>query len=190
MSAVLRALLGTLLAMAGLAAGGSAGAGEQASKAVVAVKQLQASGEVKPGTVLRLRVKQGNIAAFLGRGYELQNQWERQTGILIDATVMPQLDSLAFIRQASEVDLTIARNHEYPDLVSGSLIEELTPFLQRFGFSLPDDRVSGYMQPERQAYFMDRVVAIPADGDITTLILRKDLLEDPANQARFNTNPT
>lgn len=177
----LRTLLGAWL----VAAGGAAAAGEQAERAVAEVKRLVAAGEIKAGAVLRLRVKQGNIAAFLGRGYEFQGEWEKQTGTLVEATVMPQLDSLGFIRQASEVDLTVARNHEYPDLVVGKLIEDLTPYLRRFGFSLPDDPVSGYILPERQAYFMDRVVAIPADGDFTTLVVRKDLLDDPANQARF-----
>src|SRR5256885_10620379 len=62
-------------------------AGEQADRAVAAVKQLIARGEVKPDAVLKMRAKQGNMVSFLGRDYELQKDWERQTGILVDASV-------------------------------------------------------------------------------------------------------
>ncbi len=160
-------------------------AGEQAEQAVAAVRAMKARGEVQAGAVLHLRVKQGNIAAFLGRNFELQSAWERQTGVLIDATVMPQLDSLNFIRSARDVDLTIARNHEYPDLVTARLIEDLTPFFQRFGFRLADDPGVGYIAAPHQAYFDGSIVAIPADGDITTLLLRRDLLEDATQRERF-----
>ncbi len=163
----------------------AAWAGAQAERAIAAAKQLVAAGEVKPGTVLRLTVKQGNIAAFLGRGYELQNEWERRTGILIDANVMPQLDSLEFVRRAAGVDLTVARNHEYPDLYDAGLIEDLAPYLRRFGFSLSEDGGDGFFLLDRQAYFGERLVAIPADGDVAILYLRRDLLEDPAQRARF-----
>ncbi|HCZ14832.1 MAG TPA: hypothetical protein DHV85_09570 [Candidatus Accumulibacter sp.] len=66
-------------------------AGEQAERAVAAVKQLIASGKVRPGSVIRLNLKQGNIAAFMGRDNELKDDWERATGILLDTVVVPQL---------------------------------------------------------------------------------------------------
>jgi len=163
----------------------AASAGEQADRAVAAVKQLIARGELKPDAVLKLRAKQGNMVSFLGRDYELQKDWEKQTGILIDASVMPQLDSLDFIRSATDIDLTIARNHEYADLVEAGLIEDLTPLLQRFGFTLPQDTNNGYMLLRHQAYFGGRVVAIPADMDVAVLFVRRDLLEDPVQRARY-----
>ena len=163
-----------------LGASGAAHCGEQADKAVAAVKLLIARGELKPDAVLRMRVKQGNTSSFLGRDYELQKDWEKQTGILLDVSVMPQVDSLAIIRRSNDIDLTIARNHEYPDLVAGRLIEDLTPLLQRFGFALPVDTNGGYMLLQHQAMVGDRVVAIPADLDMAMLFVRRDLLEDPA----------
>ena len=163
----------------------SARCAEQADRAVAAVKQLIARGEVKPDTVFKLRAKQGNMVSFLGRDYELQKDWERLTGILVDASVMPQLDSLEFIRSATDIDLTIARNHEYGDLFQGGLIEDLAPLFKRFGFTLPEDPDSGYMLLKHQAYFGERIVAIPADMDMALLFMRRDLLEDPAQRARF-----
>ena len=160
-------------------------AGEQAEQALAAIRRLQASGEIVPGTALRLTVKQGNIAAFLGRDFELQREWEKRTGIPIDARLMPQLDSQAFIEHASEVDLTIARNHEYPDLYQRQLIEDLTPLMQRFGFTLPSEPPAGYLLARQQAYLGERAVAIPADGDLPLLYLRRDLLEDAASRARY-----
>lgn len=162
------------------------GAG-QAERAVGLVKKMVASGEVAPGTVLKLAVKQGNITAYLGQGGELKSEWERQTGIQIDARVIPQIDSLEFLRSATGVDLTIARNHEYPDLYADGLIEDLTPLLARFGFVLDENPASGFILLRQQANFTDRVVAVPADGDVALLYLRRDLLEDPAQRARFRT---
>jgi multiple sugar transport system substrate-binding protein len=181
MSPTLKPLAAALL----LAAACAAHAGKQADKAVAAVKQLIARGEVKPGTALRLRAKQGNMVSFLGRDYELQKDWERATGISIDASVMPQLDSLEFIRSSTDVDLTIARTHEYPDLFHSGLIEDLTPLLQRFGFTLSDAAGNGYMLLKPQAYFGERVVAIPADMDVALLFVRRDLLEDKTQRAKF-----
>ena len=163
----------------------SAHAGEQAEKALASIKKLQASGEIAPSTVLQLTVKQGNIASFLGRDGELRKEWELRTGIPIDAKLMPQLDSMDFIESDRKVDLTIARNHEYPDLYHRNLIEDLTPLLQRFGFALPVDPSSGYFLLQQQAYLGERVVAIPADGDLPLLFLRRDLLEDAGNRTRY-----
>ncbi|HJW12408.1 MAG TPA: hypothetical protein VJ598_11500, partial [Albitalea sp.] len=177
-----RVMAGVVL---GAALAGAASAGEQADKAVAAVKQLIARGEIKPDTVFRLRAKQGNMVSFLGRDYELQKDWERQTGILIDASVMPQLDSLEFIRSATDIDLTIARNHEYADLFQAGLVQDLAPLFKRFGFSLPDDADNGYMLLKHQAYVGEHIVAVPADLDLALLYLRRDLLEDPAQRARF-----
>lgn len=168
-----------------VATAGPARAGEQADRAVAAVKQLIARGDIKPDAVLRMRAKQGNMVSFLGRNYELQKDWEKQTGILIDASVMPQLDSLEYIRRATDIDLTIARTHEYPDLYHGGLIEDLTPMLQRFGFSLPEDPGSGFMLLKHQAYFGERIVAIPADLDVALMFIRRDLLEDATQRAKF-----
>jgi multiple sugar transport system substrate-binding protein len=168
-----------------MALAGPAGAGEQAERAVAAVKQLVRSGEVKPDAVLKLRAKQGNMVSFLGRDYELQKAWERQTGILIDASVMPQLDSLEFIRTSTDIDITIARNHEYGDLIAAGLVEDRAPYLKRFGFALSDDPADGYMLLRHQAYSGERLTAIPGDMDLALMYLRRDLLEDPAQRARF-----
>lgn len=163
----------------------AAHAAAQADRAIAAVKQLIASGEIASGTVLRLRVKQGNMVSFLGRDYELQKDWERLTGVVIDASVMPQLDSLEFIRGATDIDLTIARNHEYADLLHAGLIEDLGPLLARLGFTLGTDPDSGYLLPRHQAYLGERIVAIPADMDVALLFLRRDLLEDPQHRAQY-----
>lgn len=168
-----------------LSLAGTTHAGEQAERAVAAVRQLVARGEIKPDAVLRLRAKQGNMVSFVGRDYELQRDWEKQTGILIDASVMPQLDSLEFLRKAADIDLMIARNHEYADINAAGLVEDLGPLLQRFGFRLSDDPDSGYMLLKHQAYVGDRVIAIPADMDVALLFLRRDMLEDPAQRAKF-----
>ncbi len=179
-----RRTAGFLLLLLSLSAG-SVRAGEQAEHAIATVKRLTDSGEVSADSVLRMVVKQGNIANFLGTDSELRYEWEKRTGILIDASIMPQQASLDFIRNHQDVDITIARNREYPALFEQQLISDLTPLLERFEFSLSDNARNGYLLPQLQARLGDRVVAIPADGDMAVLYLRRDLLEDPANQHRF-----
>lgn len=163
----------------------AARAGEQAERALALVRQLISQGEIKPGTVLHLRAKQGNMVSLLGRDYQLQKEWERLSGVPIDASVMPQLDSLEFIRSGSDVDLTVARNHEYADLQQAALVEDLGPWLKRFGFALAGEGDNAYLLLPQQAQLGDRVLAIPADLDVALLFLRRDLLEDPAQRARF-----
>ncbi|WP_272941710.1 extracellular solute-binding protein [Neptuniibacter caesariensis] len=158
-------------------------AGEQADKAVRQVNQLIASGEIKKGALLRIVAKQGNIANFLGQDLALKELWQQETGTFIDANTMPQKASLDFIQQASNVDLTIARNREYPDLYHQNLIEDLTPLAARFGFDLVAD--TDLILPEMQSSFNGKQVAIPADGDIAVLYLRRDLIEDAEKQKAF-----
>jgi multiple sugar transport system substrate-binding protein len=180
-----RSLHAALLA-AGLVIGSvHAVAGEQADRAIAAARKLVASGEVKPGTVLRLRAKQGNLVSLLGRDGELQQEWERLTGIPIDASVMPQVDSMTFIRGRRDADLTIARAHELADLDAAGLIVDLRPLLQRFGFQLKADEPEGYLLLDAQSRRGDKVLAIPADLDVALLFLRRDLLENEHNRARF-----
>jgi len=174
-----------LLAFNMLAVSQPVAAGEQADRAVAAVRQLVARGEVKPDAVLRLRAKQGNLVSLLGRDFALQREWERQTGITIDASVMPQLDSMEFIRNGVDIDLTVARTHEYADLSGSGLIVDLKPWLDRFGIELAGDAGNGYLQVAAQSRHGDKVVAIPADLDIALLFLRRDMLEDPQHKARF-----
>ncbi|KAA3649780.1 MAG: extracellular solute-binding protein [Proteobacteria bacterium] len=178
---------GVLWSLAGglFLAAGVAFAGEQADRAVAAVRQLVAEGALPAGAVLRLTVKQGNLASFLGEDEQLKTDWEQATGTVIDARVMPQLASRAFIRKDAAVDLTIARSHEMPDLVSEGLVAPLSPLFERFGFALPDRPPEGYVHVRQQAFFDGQIVAIPADGDAPLLFLRQDLMDDPARQAAF-----
>lgn len=168
-----------------LLVGGTAEAGDQARRALALVKEMASRGEIPAGTALRLVVKQGNIASFLGEERELQLEWERETGVLIDASVMPQRASFEFIRDSRGVDLTIARNHELPDLLAAGLIEDLGPELRRHGFSLSGDGESGYLVPALQTRVGDSVVAVPSDFDAALLYVRRDMIEDPVRRAAY-----
>ncbi len=161
----------------------SSHAGKQAELAVQHVKSLISSGEVQSGEVLHLVAKQGNIANFLGEGHQLKARWESETGTVIDVHTMPQVASLNFIRQAEKVDLTIARNREYADLYQQSLIENLSSYEERFQLGMEMD--TDLILPTLQAEFAGNQVAIPADGDLAILYLRRDLLDDPDHQARY-----
>jgi multiple sugar transport system substrate-binding protein len=162
-----------------------AAAGEQAERALAALDRLMASGEVKRGTALKVGFKPGNINALLGPELELQREWEKRTGILINARVIAQQPGQANLRGNPDIDLTVARTHEFPDLMGEGLVADLTPLFKRFGFALAADPLSGYVRPALQAKWGERIVAVPADGDVTIYYLRRDLLEDPAEKAAF-----
>jgi len=157
----------------------------QAERALTSVSQLIASGEVSQNSVLRLGFKQGNINAYLGNNLELQKEWEQKTGIVLETWIIPQKPIQQVIASTTDIDLTVARNHEFPELIPLGLIEDLTPLFAEFGFTLDDDLETGYIRPDLQAYLGDRIAAVPADGDPVILYLRRDLMEDPKEQAAF-----
>lgn len=181
----LRTPLAALAALAAMLLVPAASAGEQAERAIEAVRRLAASGELPPGSSLRLGFKEGNVDAFLGRDLALQRQWESRTGVVLDAHIVPQQPARTTLLSGGRLDVVVARNHEYPDLLADGLIADLTPLFEEFGFRLDDDPRSGFIRPELQAWHAGRIAAVPADGDIVLLHLRRDLLEDPREQAAF-----
>ncbi|MDT3668842.1 MAG: extracellular solute-binding protein [Aromatoleum sp.] len=181
---VLRSL-GLLVSLASTVVTAPACAGAQADRAVAAVRQLIESGVVPAGTTLRLGFKQGNIDAFLGRDLALQKEWESRTGIVLDAHIVPQQATRKTLKSWERVDLTVARNHEYPDLFGEGLINDLTPLYAKFGFQLDGESADGFIRPDIQSWLGNRIVAVPADGDVAVLYLRRDLLDDPHEQEAF-----
>lgn len=174
-----------LLVVAVLAFPVAAKAGEQAERALAAVKKLIAAGEVRPDATIKVAFKSGNIAALLGPELELQRDWEQRSGLRIIARVIPQQPALLNLKANPDIDLTVARTNEFPDLLNQGLVEDLTPLLKQFGFRMDSAPPQGYIRPRLQGYFGDKLVAIPADGDVILLYLRRDLLEDPAEKAAF-----
>lgn len=160
-------------------------AGEQADRALAAVRALQQSGEVKRGSVLNVAFKPGNINALLGPDLALQKEWEQQSGIMINARVIPQQPALVNLKGNPDIDLTVARTHEFPDLIDQSLVADLAPMLKEYGFAMNGTMPDGFVRPRLQAFFGERVVAVPADGDVTVFYLRRDLLEDPGERTAF-----
>ncbi|NJD25550.1 MAG: extracellular solute-binding protein [Betaproteobacteria bacterium] len=160
-------------------------AGAQAEKALAAVQDLIVRGEIKRGAVIKVAFKPGNINALLGPDLELQKDWERLTGTVVNARIIPQQPALANLRDNPDIDITVARTHEFPDLIKERLVEELTPYGKEFAYQLGDGPPDGFVRLDLQAYFGDRLVAIPADGDVILYYLRKDLLEDPQERAAF-----
>lgn len=164
---------------------GTALAGRQADSAVAAVKALIASGKVSEETSLRIVAKEGNINNFWGNHMAIKNQWEELTGIMLDARVRLNLPVLEYMRDNKDLDITLARQREYPDLYLEHLIADLTPYVKQYGFVIDETPRDGYFAPAAQTIFDNKIVAIPADGDVAVMFLRKDLLTDPANRAEF-----
>lgn len=166
----------------------TATAGQQAERAIKKVRQLVASGQIKKDAVIRITVKEGNINNFWGQDFQLKDEWEQRTGTMIDASIFPQIPVLAFLKKHPGTDITLARQNEYPDLVSGDYICDLAPYFKKYGFSpggKPGSGLPDYYLPGMQMRFAGKVIAVPSDGDIAILYLRKDLLEDRSNGIKF-----
>lgn len=160
-------------------------AGEQAERAIAAANAMIASGEARRDATIKVAFKSGNIAALLGPALELQKEWEQRTGVMITARVIPQQPALQNLKANPDIDLTVARTHEFVDLLEQGLVEDLTPLAKQFGFVLDGKPPKGFIRPRLQGYVGDKLVAIPADGDILLLYLRRDLLESPVEKAAF-----
>lgn len=159
-------------------------AGAQAERAIQGVQTLIKQGKISKDTPLKIVVKSGNMPSFLGNDLALKNEWETKTGILLDIQTMPQDDVYAQLKSNQNQDLTLARQHEYPTLFSEKLIVDLTPYTKKYKL-ITDDKTTGYFNDKAQMTFDNRIVAIPADGDVAILFLRKDLLEDPKEKEAF-----
>lgn len=175
-----------VVAMAAMTMVSESSAGEQADRALAAVKSLVAAGEVKGDAVIKLAFKAGNINSFLGPDLELQKEWEKRTGIMIRARVIPQQAALVNLKSNPDIDLTVARSNELPDLLDQRLVEDVVPWLKQYGFAMTGELPDGYIRPRLQGALGDRQVAIPSDGDIAIFYLRQDLLESPVEQAAFH----
>ncbi|SFC44454.1 carbohydrate ABC transporter substrate-binding protein, CUT1 family [Marinospirillum celere] len=150
------------------------------------VKELQASGELAPNSVLRVTVKQGNRASFLGQQQQLRRQWEEATGMLLDLGLMPQKPAKKHLQENPNLDLIVARNSEYPDLYHQQLILPLDDLLAQLDLPFHED--DDFFLKAAQSRFAETTLAIPADGDLLLLYLRQDLLDDPEEQQAFLEN--
>lgn len=160
-------------------------AGAQAEQAVQHVKNLIAEGKISQDTTLRIVAKEGNITNFWGNRMAIKSRWEDSTGIMLDTAIRPNLPVLEFMRQQKDYDITLARQREYPDLYLEGLVMDLTSLVRQFGFKIDADPIDGYFRPNAQTRFDNKIVAIPADGDVTVMYLRKDLMQDPVYKEEF-----
>lgn len=111
--------------------------------------------------------------------------WEQATGVTLDAHVRPNLPVLEFMRSSRDFDITFARQGEYPDLVNENLVADLTPMVKQYQTILDENVNDGNFCVRAQTEFNNKIVALPADGDVTIMYLRKDLLDDSKNKASF-----
>jgi multiple sugar transport system substrate-binding protein len=159
-------------------------AGNQAERAIAGVIALKAAGKI-PDSTIRIVAKEGNISSLWGKNFSLKKKWEQATGVTLDAHVRPNLPVLEFMRSSRDFDITFARQGEYPDLVSEKLVADLTPLVKRYKIKLDENVNDGIYSLRAQTEFDNKTVALPADGDVTVMYLRKDLLDNPINKAKF-----
>ena len=167
-----------------LLSGPLSAAAPTAERVIEQVSQLQQAGVIAADAKLNIQVKQGNRASFQGLNHQLKQAWEEATGVLLNIELMPQGPAQGSLQAGSNLDLVVARNHEYPDLYDQGLILALDPLLEDLGFNLEDDQ-DFFLLAKQSQIQSGETLAVPADGDLLLMFLRQDLLDDPEEQAAF-----
>lgn len=173
------------IALGLMVAAAPAFAGVQADRAIEGVERLKKEGRLPEGAVIKILAKEGNVGNIWGPEFQIKTLWEAKTGVRMEVRTRKNRPVYEDMVKDRDFDLTLSRQREYPDLFVNGLITDLTPYVKKYGLDLSGGGTGGYLAPRVQTEFDGKVVAIPSDGDVAILYLRRDLLEDKSRQAQF-----
>jgi multiple sugar transport system substrate-binding protein len=115
--------------------------------------------------------------------------WEELTGIEISVVEVP-FDEM-FVKTMAEhragtgaYDVLNVVPSQMPDLVRAGVLEPLDPYIDQYG-NRPHLDTNGAVYRDNRMTVDGTVYGLPDDGDVNLLYYRKDLFEDPDNQAEF-----
>ena len=164
----------------GVALGGAvAHAQDAADRAIEAAKQFS-------GTTINT-LEEAGLMAMLGQNFT-GPQWEELTGIEVKVAESPYVElfpktMIEHRGRTGAYDMLTISPAWLADLVTAGALEPLDEYMDKYGAREEFDDVNpafkDYMSWKGQTY------ALMVDGDVFVLYYRKDIFEDPENQAAF-----
>jgi multiple sugar transport system substrate-binding protein len=115
--------------------------------------------------------------------------WEELTGIKVNVIESP-VDQIftktmqALMAQSGAYDVLNVIPNQMPDLAFAGAIEPLDGYVDKYGFREELDQIAPVYR-DNWMKVEGRIYGFPDDGDALILYYRKDIFEDPDNQAAF-----
>ena len=116
-------------------------------------------------------------------------KWEELTGIKVKVIEVPTAEMFTKILQEHRAgtgayDALNVIPSWMPDLVKAGALEELDPYVDKYGYRDELENIAPTYR-DNQMKVDGKIYGFPDDGDLFVLYYRKDLFEDPENQAEF-----
>ncbi len=116
-------------------------------------------------------------------------KWEELTGIKVKVIEVPTAEMFTKILQEHRAgtgayDALNVIPSWMPDLVKAGALEQLDSYVDKYGFREELQNIAPTYR-DNQMTVDGKIYGFPDDGDLFVLYYRKDLFEDPANQAAF-----
>jgi multiple sugar transport system substrate-binding protein len=116
-------------------------------------------------------------------------KWEELTGIKVKVIEVPTAEMFTKILQEHRAgtgayDALNVVPTWMADLVRAGALEDLDPYVDKYGFREELQQIAPTYR-DNQMTVDGKIYGFPDDGDLFILYYRKDLFEDPENQAEF-----
>ncbi|MFA5015349.1 MAG: extracellular solute-binding protein [Actinomycetota bacterium] len=159
---------------------------DQERDAILAARAI--AEEMGDQVTLKLLVSPDNVSDF----EPFYPEWEAETGIKIETYTVPwpdwfkELMNLS-ITKSDKYDVLMTCPQWVPDLAEANVLENLSPFVEKYNPESTDPNSPNSVLPGLRSFmtYNDNYYILFSDTDVATLFLRKDWLEDPNNQAEF-----
>ncbi len=159
---------------------------KQEKDAILAARKIA---KEMPGQVtLKVLISPDNVPDF----EPFYPEWLRETGIKIETRTVPWPDWFkelmnVSISKTDAYDVFMIAPQWVPDLAEAKVVENLTPFVNKYKPETTDPNSPNRVLPGLESYmkYRDNYYSLFSDTDVATLYLRKDWLTDPDNQKNF-----
>lgn len=161
------------------AQGGGKTAEERAINGVNALKSKM------KGNTLTVMVPSGGEGSFT----EAKPWWEKASGINLNIVVVPmdqivQKSMNVAVTKSSEFDILLPSPFGLPDLIEAGLAMDITDFARKYGPEITGP--NGVIPPLYMfGMYKGKLYGMVTDGDVNSLILRRDWMEDQNNKKAF-----
>lgn len=168
-------------AAVGLGVGGTAAWAQSAAERAVEAAKQYAGAEIS--IVWEAGLQSLDPLNFSGP------KWEELTGIEVKVIEVPTAEMFTKILQEHRAgtgayDALNVIPSWMPDLVKAGALEELDPYVDKYGYREELENIAPTYR-DNQMKVDGKIYGFPDDGDLFVLYYRKDLFEDPENQAEF-----